>query len=317
MYVEIALTVAALTGMLLMYMEETKLFFLVLKGKLMLRLANVKKPVQEDFYYMPKGIKQILERIITVTLGIESKGIIYVFWIVTIGLPVLAALILERYLTGITLMMIMVVLSGIPLVLLIARLTNLRIRNSKEGKLLLVELLDNYKINYYNMQHAIEITATTIEEAPNTRKLLFNLSKGLNRARSRDEIRNLLDNFKYAIGTSWSGILADNIYFALSAGIRVENAMEDLIKTIAIAEEIEERSKRENNEAGLILKYLIPLCYLMSIVGGVKFFGLTLDKFLYYQFQTMTGISWFVAVVVLYVISLIMGFFLTQNKLDL
>ena len=84
-----------------------------------------------------------------------------------------------------------------------------------------------------------------------------------------------------------------------------------------MAEEVEERSKRENNEAGLILKYLVPICYLLTYVGAVKVFGLTNSEFIYYQFKTATGISWFVAIVIMYIISLIAKFFLTQNKLDL
>jgi len=180
-----------------------------------------------------------------------------------------------------------------------------------------MELLDNYKIHYYNMQRAVEITASVIDEAPNCKRLLFNLSKGLNRASTDDEIRTLIEEFRYAIGTSWSGVLADNIYFALSSGVRVENAMEDLVNTIVMAEEVEEKTKRENNEAGLVLKYLVPLCYLLSFVGGIKFFGLTTGEFLYYQFGTQAGITWFSAIIVMYIISLVAKFFLTQNKLDL
>lgn len=67
--------------------------------------------------------------------------------------------------------------------------------------------------------------------------------------------------------TSWAGVLADNMYLALTSGIRVTEAMEDLVNTVSKAREVDELTNRENNEAGLILKYLAPLCYIMTVVG--------------------------------------------------
>ena len=93
---------------------------------------------------------------------------------------------------------------------------------SAEGAVLLVELLDNYKMNFYNIREAIEVTALTIEDAPHTRKLMFDLSKGLNRAGDNVQIRKLLDNFRYSVGTSWASVLSDNIYLAVTSGMRIE-----------------------------------------------------------------------------------------------
>ncbi len=250
-------------------------------------------------------------------IGRESKPALWGFWAITALLPILTFVMLANLVSEFMLVMAVVTVGLVPFLLLAAKVHTIRISTSKEGASLVVELLDNYKINYYNMQQAIEITAATIQEAPGSRRLLFNLSKGLNRASTREEIRDLLAAFRYAIGTSWAGVLADNIYFALSAGVRVENAMEDLVKNIAAAEEIEERIKRENNEAGLILKYLVPACYGLSIVGGIKFFGITFSDYLRYQFQTTAGMAWFTFIVITYIISLFMRFFLTKNKLDL
>lgn len=317
MYVEIVLTIIAITGLVLCYWQELESFYRNVRAKSSLAIEGVDNSQVYDLYYVPEGINNIIRRLIKITIGIDTKYTQLIFYIITILIILIVAVITHNRLSFIIRGILILTFCLIPLITLLARLQNLRVKSSKEGKTLVIELLDNYKIHYYNMQHAIEITASTIEEAPNCKRLLFNLSKGLNRASNNEEIRGLLADFKYAIGTSWAGILADNIFFSVSSGIRVDVALDDLINSIAMAEEVEECAKRENNEAGLILKYLVPVCYLLTYVGAIKIFGLTTEEFIYYQLGTQTGINWFASVIVIYVISLIVKFFLTNNKLDL
>lgn len=317
MYVEIGITAISIVGMILYYSKELDWFLNRMKEKAILHFGQIDSVPQDMSEVEVDNLNQGIRRLIHITLGIDSAILVYIFWILTIAVPLIVTFSIGDSLPLTMVMIIDVLMALIPFILLSAKLKNIRVRSSKEGKILLVELLDNYKINYYNMQHAIEITAATLEEAPNCRRLLFNLSKGLNRVTGNDDIKGVLNDFKYAIGTSWAGVLSDNIYFALSSGIRVEAAMEDLIKTITLAEEIDEKSKRENNEVGLILKYLVPLCYIFTIIGGIKFFNLSFSQFLRYQFQTTTGIWWFSVSLVLYISTLTANFFLTKTKLDL
>lgn len=317
MYVELLLTIVSVIGVGVFYWAEIEAFCQGLKIR---SIGNYLPKADEtigDIYYMTEGLNQGISRLIKITTGVDWKYSVLCFWLITVIITATAAILTFGFIKGVLRLLLVSVIALMPLVLLLARLQALRIKNSKEGKILIIELLDNYKIHYYNMQHAVEVTALTIEEAPNCKKLLFNLSKGLNRASGSDQIKELLVDFKYAVGTSWAGILADNIFFALSSGLRVDVALEDLINSIAMAEEVAEKSKRENNEAGLIIKYLVPGCYLLTIVGAVKFFGLRPGEFFYYQFCTEAGISWFSAIIVMYIVSLIAKFFLTQSKLDL
>lgn len=318
MFVEKGLTILTLVGTGLFYWQEISNLLVKIKMRMisMNRHDDIDE-AKENLYYSSLGINQGIRKLIKIVLGLDGNLYIYCFYFISILIPMVVGAVTIR-ITPVFLRVILIsVAASLPTLFLLGKLQTLRVKNSKEGKRLIMELLDNYKIDYYNMQRAVEITASVIDEAPNCKRLLFNLSKGLNRASTDDEIRTLIEEFRYAIGTSWSGVLADNIYFALSSGVRVENAMEDLINTIVMAEEVEEKTKRENNEAGLVLKYLVPLCYLLSFVGGIKFFGLTTGEFLYYQFGTQAGITWFSAIIVMYIISLVAKFFLTQNKLDL
>ena len=317
MYVEVVITILSIVGMALYYSGDIEGVYKRIYEKLVLTFGQVENLSHINEETKANNLNQGIQRLIHITLGINSIKMVYAFWSITLVIPISIMILIGNSLPKSMILIIILLLALIPLILLTARLKNIRVRSSKEGKVLLVELLDNYKINYYNMQRAIEITAATLEEAPNSRKLLFNLSKGLNRVTGKDDIKEVLNDFKYAIGTSWAGVLSDNIFFALSSGIRVEAAMEDLIKTISLAEEIEERAKRENNEIGLILKYLVPVCYIFTIVGGVKFFNLSLSQIFRYQFHTATGIWWFSIAAILYILSLTANFFLTKTKLDL
>ena len=131
------------------------------------------------------------------------------------------------------------------------------------------------------------------------------------------ELKQILDEFRLSINTSWAGILAVNLYFALSSGIEVTHALADLARSVEMARKINEYVKRENNEAKLMLKYLAPICYLLTAAGGIFFFNLSWRKFLLYQFQTAAGLTWFVVSLILYISGVIVFTYISRGKLDL
>ena len=204
----------------------------------------------------------------------------------------------------------------LPYALLRVKLQFIRVESSREGEILITELLENYKIHYFNMQRAIEASVADMEEAPNSRRLLFHLSKGINSAGSNEDLKRILDEFRLSINTSWSGILAANMYFALSSGIEVTNALTDLAGSVEMARKINEYARRENNEAKLMLKYLAPICYGLTAIGGIAFFNLSWKKFFIYQFQTTAGLTWFVLSVILYISGIMLFAYLSRGKLD-
>lgn len=204
----------------------------------------------------------------------------------------------------------------LPYGLLRLRLQKIRVESSREGEILITELLENYKIYYCNMQRAIEVSAATIEEAPNCRRLLFNLARGLNIA-EKNRIEFLLREFRMSINTSWGNILASNMGFALTAGVEVTDAMTDLADTVKRARRVDEFARRENNEASMILKYLAPAAYILTAAGGIVFFGLSPENFLYYQFGTEAGLTWFTISLIIYVTGVLLNGCISRPKLDL
>ena len=315
MSVEVILTISALSGMIIYYWDDIRILVHLMRSSPQLKNFDINYLIDKiPFNRTPLDD---LSKLLSSTLGLASKGWNYVFIGVSLALELIVFIVLKERVDSKLLIAVCVFSSLLPMLVLLCRLKILRIKASKEGEILLTEILDNYKINYYNMQQAIEITALTIKEAPGSKKLLFNLSKGLNTASSHEDIRRLLDEFEYGLGTSWASVMADNLYFALVSGIRVTAAMEDLIQTLIQARKVSEYARRENNEGVLILKYLVPLCYGLTVVGATKYFGLSIEEYLKYQFQTDVGLGWFAISLMVYGAGLFLGFFLSKTKLDL
>lgn len=192
-----------------------------------------------------------------------------------------------------------------------------QVSGSREGEVLVTELLNNYKIHYYNMVHAVEQTAMSLEEAPYSRRLLLNLSRGLNKASGDREMQDLLKEFQFSLGTSWAGILTMDIYLSCSSGIRVSESMSDLALSLKRAREVEEYLHRENNEVRLILKYLMPASFVLLTVGGIHFFDLSFGEWIKYQFGTSAGIAWMLVTVILYMAAVGIYLLLSVRKFDL
>lgn len=188
---------------------------------------------------------------------------------------------------------------------------------SREGEIFVTELLENYKICRFQMREAMELTAQTMEGAPNIRRLLFSLSKELNRGLDDEQTQEMLEEFRLSIHTSWANILTANLGFALLSGTEITAALQDLTETMVQARRVDEYARRENEEAGMMLRFLAPVCYLLTVIGGIFGFHLSPGQFLHYQFATQTGLTWLVISAMLYGSGLLLYGFLRRSRLDL
>ncbi|MEG0918478.1 MAG: hypothetical protein RR967_00700 [Anaerovoracaceae bacterium] len=270
-----------------------------------------RKKKKEDKVYLH------IEKLISTTTGKDEKLYIVIFLLISILFAVLGIVFISRVLPIHMSCFISIGLMCLPYIWLRVKLQNNRILASREGDILITVILNNYKICYYNMEEAIAKTAIEIQNAPYSKKILFNLAKGLNTAANNDDIIKLLDSFKYSLSTTWGSILSSNIYFACTSGIKVTNSLQDLSESIIKARRILEYTKRENNEAKLMLKYLAPISYLLTIVGSIKFFDFSFAMFMEYQFNTKTGLTWFFVVAFLYIVGILISTFLTKRKMEL
>ena len=264
---------------------------------------------------LPDKTYDHIRMLMRLTLGMGTDRSVKVFLLISLlFLTLIFALLVGRI--DFPLVLSAALGAGIlPYGLLRLRLQKLRVKSSGEGEILVSELLENYKIEYCNMRQAIETTAAAIEDAPNSKRLLINLARGLNTAEGK-RIDSLMREFRLSINTSWGNILASNMGFALTAGVEVTEALTDLADTVKRARRVNEFARRENNEASLILKYLFPAAYLITVVGGVRFFGLSASKFFYYQFETEAGLTWFTISLIIYGVGVLLNACLSAAKLD-
>ncbi len=298
-------------------MVETAVLLCAFSGTLLLLMPWIDEISKGYVKKYENAFSQHIKTLLKVTTGKGGGKQMRIFLFLSAGAGSVVFSLLSGRIGDIVCLTAAVFALLLPYALLRVKLRFIRVESSREGEILITELLENYKINYFNMQRAIEVSAASMEEAPNCRRLLFNLSKGINSAGSNDELKQILDEFRLSINTSWAGILAVNLYFALSSGIEVTHALADLARSVEMARKINEYVKRENNEAKLMLKYLAPICYLLTAAGGIFFFNLSWRKFLLYQFQTAAGLTWFVVSLILYISGVIVFTYISRGKLDL
>lgn len=255
--------------------------------------------------------------VMNITLGMGKDRAVRLFFIVSGSMSLICMVMLSgRVSLGINVIS-SVIAAFLPYLMLRIRMEKMRIKSSGEGERMLQELMDSYKIYYYNMKEAIDKTAISLEDAPGSRRILTNLSRGLDRAGSERSIARLLEEFSLSINTSWANTLKNLMYFSLVHGIRVDEAMEDLRQTLKSARMVEEYAKRENNESSIMIRYLVPFIYFMTAYGGIRIFGLGTEKFIHYQFGTEVGATWFTIFIIVYTTSYMVNSFLSKNKLDL
>ena len=205
-----------------------------------------------------------------------------------------------------------------PLVYYRGKLQEIRNAASQEGETLATELLNNYKIYHYNMLEAIRNSAETItNDAPNSKRMLIELSYQLNTVSSEEDIKKAVDHFRFGIDTTWAALLATNIELAQIEGIRVTHAMEDLIQSIIKARKTLEESKRQGSEGRRMLKFLVPCIYGITVISAHSVFGMTYAEFFHNQFRTETGSTWFLIVCITYLFSILFSAYINKDKMDI
>ena len=262
---------------------------------------------------LPEHVRRMLQ----MTLSLGTRRSVRAFFLLSGGMAVLLLLLAARWVSFLLAMTAAICSGSLPYLLLRCMVQERRVASSMEGEVLVTEILNHYKIHYCNMQEAIETAALHMVDAPHSRQLLLNLSRGLQKASTAAEMKGLMEDFRFSIGTSWASILTEDMYLACSSGLRVTDSLSDLAASMREARKLEELNRRENNEARLILKYLVPAGSLLMTAGGVRFFGLSMEEFLRYQFRTGPGITWFLLTFVTYLAAIFVHLLLSRRKFDL
>jgi len=204
----------------------------------------------------------------------------------------------------------------LPYIYLRFRLKSLQLAGSYEAENLLSELTSMYKISDFNMASAIDKTIETIKDSPLSKKALFILSVKIKDYKDREELQSAVNFFVSMFGTEWAVLLGMSIFESAANGTNVSVSLDNILSNLKEIKSSIEKDKRANYEAFTMVKFVIPIVYILSVFTCVKYFGFTLGKFFYYQFNTGLGIKFFISITVLSVISFWSMYILSRPKFD-
>lgn len=191
-----------------------------------------------------------------------------------------------------------------------------RISSSFEGQILISEIVNQYKINHFNIIEALDKSVGHLQKAPLSAKALLRMSLRLKTYQTEKELRKIIDDFIYALDTEWAKMLANNIYIAMVEKVTVTSGLEDLLRECKTINKTLEEGRRMNNESFLMAKYLGPVMYigLMWIAKDAMEFDLgTIIK---YQLFTSAGLMLFIALTAITFINFIIINVLSRQKFD-
>lgn len=205
----------------------------------------------------------------------------------------------------------------LPYIWVRVKLASRQITGSYEGQVIIAEVLNQYKINYFNIVEALDQSIKHLDDAPLGKQLLFRMSRELKLQSTDLQLKEILDDFTHAGGTQWGKMLATNIYFAISEDANITLGLEDILRECEQAKKMLEQKKRSNQEAFAIIKFLAPVCYLLLMGALIKFFELSIAELIGYQFFTPNGSLIFILIIILSFINMVMVRLLSKPKFDI
>lgn len=258
-----------------------------------------------------------IEMILSVTFNIKSTYSTTTFFIISATIFFLTYLLLEKS-GGQFILNIFISSSAglIPYILLHIKLRHIRVNSSYEAEGLLTELINQYKINYFNMIEAIDRTIPNLKKQPHSRKALTRLSLSIKQYQTKEELDEIIQEFNFSMNTSWAMLLSNNIFLSQEYGDNIQESLEDILSDLIDLKGIHEKNKQYNHETFTMIKYLAPGTYLFSIYTMFAFFGFTIDKFIKYQFQNPIGFKYFLLTIIFIIINYFIYFFMKKPKND-
>lgn len=257
--------------------------------RLLIRITTGKKGKDSVFYFLFLSIF-LFSISFTITSGLFGISIFFVLMSALIGL--------------------------LPYIYMRFKLKSLQLAGSYEAENLLSELTSMYKISDFNMASAIDKTIETIKGSPLSKKALFILSVRIKDYKDRGELQSAVDFFVSMFGTEWAVLLGMSIFESVANGTNVSVSLDGILSNLKEIKSSIEKDKRANYEAFTMVKFVIPIVYILSVFTCVKYFGFTIGKFFFYQFNTALGIKFFMAISVLSVISFWSMYVLSRPKFD-
>ena len=263
-----------------------------------------------------KLISHLLMLISTIT-GKRSYSSVFVLFIVSVALFALTLVYLSLSGNFSILTVVLAIVSGcLPYFYLQLRLRSTRIAGSYEAEGLVTELINQYKINYFNMIEAIDKTIPFLNGYPYSKKSMFRLSLKIKDYASDAELDEAISEFIYAIDTEWATMLGINIYMAITDGANVTESLDDILQELKTLKSVVEKDKRKNNESFFMIRYFSIFILIFTVVCELFAFKIDINKILGFQFHTPIGVKLSVIILVLIIFNYGLLYLFKKPKYD-
>ncbi len=263
------------------------------------------------------GLIGNIEMLLSVTYNFKSSYYLVSFFSISVLLFCISFVVFFNSGKQVFINILLSILIGLfPYFILKIKLHNIRILSSYEAEGLITELISQYMINHLNMIEAIDQTIPKISKQPYSQKALFKLSIAIKQYHDENDLENIIKEFNYSINTSWSLLLANNVFISIGQGDDVSEALEDILDELKDLKRIYEKNKQYNHETLIMIKYITPGVYLLSVFVMFAVFGFDFEKFVNYQFKNPIGLKFFLLIIIFISFNYFIYLFLKRQKND-
>jgi hypothetical protein len=236
---------------------------------------------------------------------------------IALGVMTLLLLITTTGMFNIWMLMLAIAVGFIPMAVQWMRLHSRRTKGSFEGIELVTVLANAYVVCGKSMTSALDMTVTGMKTAPYSKYVVARLAKQVKTYKTESDLLEAMDNFIFAYRTEWAQLLAFSIFNAVIDGLDVSSSLASLLEQFQRANQVQEKSKRNNRETFVVMLLLVPLSYVGMMAYGASMFGKSVWDILRLQVTSPMGIKLLIVIITLSVACLALTNIVTKPKYDL
>ncbi len=203
----------------------------------------------------------------------------------------------------------------LPYILLRMRLETLRTRGSLEGESFIASFLSGYRVSGYNVFEAMEKCALD-PKGGICAGLIYDMLVAVRNTADRAEIHRAVSEFSFAVNTNWSRMFCYNAELAVTSGMNVSPAIEDILIQLRDGRAAAEDRKRLNAESSRMVLFLVPVMYIATIFMSDRYVDVPAAEFMRNQFLTPQGFGMLIAMVFMFLINVMLLQLVNNRRLD-
>ncbi|OAH58657.1 hypothetical protein AWH48_16805 [Domibacillus aminovorans] len=272
------------TGIWFMFYED---FIRLFKEKFLSKRAKIEKKRAGPFI---SKIQQLLG----IAFGQSSIGAAYRFIAILVSVSIITFTTLHA--SGASLNELLLWTLGTPVLIfafVLYRIRAMQVKTSNEGKYMIDELLNNYRIHHKNISEAVDQTVIGLKNYPHVKSLMANVALEMKDYRNAEELREVVNRINYKINTKWAVLLSNLIYAAVYEGDDITEGLIDLSKDLAELDQVNEKNRQINLEGTIMICWFIPGIIIGGLIMILKYADFTLAKYIEYQFLNEIGFRMF------------------------